>query len=201
MTNLVFRLWLQGAGLPALLLHAERIQGLPYEQRDEYITRSPLYQVEKLQAPILVHVATNDEDVNYVEDQQIVWSAARAQARPGRDEDRTSIPPRGARRSATRSPVVSIRRRSSASTRPSRSTRGTAPGPSSTGTCGSGSRKARRESATLRRRPRAIARYGSWRDGPFPASGGADDGPAVARKRAIRARTSSASAAAGSSAR
>ena len=29
--------------------------------------------MEKLQTPILVHVATNDLDVNYVEDQQMVW--------------------------------------------------------------------------------------------------------------------------------
>ena len=49
-----------------------RIQGLPFEKRDLYIERSPLYHVDKLQIPLLVHVATNDTDVNYVEDQQIV---------------------------------------------------------------------------------------------------------------------------------
>ena len=36
------------------------------------IKRSPLYHVDKLKTPLLVHVATNDEDVNFVEDQQIV---------------------------------------------------------------------------------------------------------------------------------
>ena len=49
-----------------------RVQGLPFEKRDLYIARSPLYQVDKLRIPLLVHVATNDADVNYVEDQQIV---------------------------------------------------------------------------------------------------------------------------------
>jgi dienelactone hydrolase len=32
-----------------------------------------LYHVENLNIPLLVHVATNDQDVNYVEDQQLVW--------------------------------------------------------------------------------------------------------------------------------
>jgi dienelactone hydrolase len=47
--------------------------GAPYEKKALYIERSPLYQVEKLKVPILVHVATNDTDVDYVEDQQLVW--------------------------------------------------------------------------------------------------------------------------------
>ena len=50
----------------------KRIQGLPFEKRDIYIERSPLYHVDKLQVPLLVHVATNDTDVNFVEDQQMV---------------------------------------------------------------------------------------------------------------------------------
>jgi dienelactone hydrolase len=49
-----------------------RIQGLPFEKRSIYIERSPLYHVDKLQVPLLVHVATNDTDVDFVEDQQIV---------------------------------------------------------------------------------------------------------------------------------
>ena len=48
------------------------IKGLPFEKRDLYIERSPLYHVDKLNTPLLVHVATNDLDVNFVEDQQIV---------------------------------------------------------------------------------------------------------------------------------
>ena len=71
-TNLVFRLSYKGPGYQSSFSTQERIQGLPFEKRDEYIKRSPLYHVDKLKTPLLVHVATNDEDVNFVEDQQIV---------------------------------------------------------------------------------------------------------------------------------
>ena len=71
-TNLVFRLSYKGPGYQRSFATQERIQGLPFEKRDEYIKRSPLYHVDKLKTPLLVHVATNDEDVNFVEDQQIV---------------------------------------------------------------------------------------------------------------------------------
>jgi|SRR5688572_19588587 len=72
-TNLVFRLGYKGPGYQRSFATQQALRGLPHEKRDEYIKRSPLYQVEKLNVPILVHVATNDEDVNYVEDQQMVW--------------------------------------------------------------------------------------------------------------------------------
>jgi dipeptidyl aminopeptidase/acylaminoacyl peptidase len=72
-TNLVFRLSYKGPGYQRDYAAQEGIQGLPFEKQDEYIKRSPLYHVEDLQVPILVHVATNDQDVNYVEDQQLVW--------------------------------------------------------------------------------------------------------------------------------
>jgi len=71
-TNLVFRLSYKGPGYQRQFSTQNRIQGLPFEKRDLYIERSPLYHVDKLQVPLLVHVATNDTDVNYVEDQQIV---------------------------------------------------------------------------------------------------------------------------------
>src|SRR5687768_15261454 len=71
-TNLVFRLSYKGPGYQSSFATQERIQGLPFEKRDEYIKRSPLYHVDKLKTPLLVHVATNDEDVNFVENQQIV---------------------------------------------------------------------------------------------------------------------------------
>lgn len=70
-TNLVFRLSYKGPGYQRSF--ATHIGGLPFEKREEYIKRSPLYHVENLKVPILVHVATNDEDVNYVEDEQLVW--------------------------------------------------------------------------------------------------------------------------------
>lgn len=72
-TNLFFRLAFKGPGYMRSFSTQEGIRGMPHENRDEYIRRSPLYSVEKLRVPILVHVATNDEDVNYVEDQQLVW--------------------------------------------------------------------------------------------------------------------------------
>jgi dipeptidyl aminopeptidase/acylaminoacyl peptidase len=71
-TNLVFRLSYKGPGYQESFATQERIQGLPFEKREEYIKRSPLYQVDRLKTPLLVHVATNDEDVNFVENQQIV---------------------------------------------------------------------------------------------------------------------------------
>ena len=72
-TNLVFRLGYKGPNYQRSYTTQSTIGGLPHEKPDEYIKRSPLYHVENLQVPILVHVATNDLDVNYVEDQQIVW--------------------------------------------------------------------------------------------------------------------------------
>ena len=72
-TNLVFRLSYKGPGYQRSYATQSAIGGLPFEKPEEYIKRSPLYHVEDLNIPILVHVATNDEDVNYVEDQQLVW--------------------------------------------------------------------------------------------------------------------------------
>ncbi|MHB1097503.1 MAG: alpha/beta hydrolase family protein [Gemmatimonadaceae bacterium] len=72
-TNLIFRLSLKGPGYQRDYAAEPRIRGLPFEKPDEYIKRSPLYHVENLNIPMLVHVSTNDLDVNYVEDQQLVW--------------------------------------------------------------------------------------------------------------------------------
>lgn len=71
-TNLVFRLSYKGPGYQRQFSTQPRLRGLPFEKREEYITRSPLYSVDKLRVPVLVHVATNDTDVDFVEDQQIV---------------------------------------------------------------------------------------------------------------------------------
>jgi dipeptidyl aminopeptidase/acylaminoacyl peptidase len=72
-SNLFFRLAYKGPQYTRSFSTQAGIRGMPHENREEYIKRSPLYSVEKLQVPILVHVSTNDEDVNYVEDQQLVW--------------------------------------------------------------------------------------------------------------------------------
>jgi dipeptidyl aminopeptidase/acylaminoacyl peptidase len=71
-TNLVFRLSYKGPGYQWDFATQKRIGGLPFEKPATYIERSPLYHVDKLRVPLLVHVATNDTDVNFVEDQQIV---------------------------------------------------------------------------------------------------------------------------------
>jgi len=54
---------------------ANRYGGLPgasAQVNATYKDRSPLYQIDKLQIPLLVHVTKNDQDVNIEEDMQIV---------------------------------------------------------------------------------------------------------------------------------
>ena len=90
-TNLVFRLGYKGPNYQRGFATQQGLQGLPHEKQAEYIKRSPLYHVDKLRVPILVHVATNDEDVNYVEDQQMV-DALRSR-KPDLAETKTYIDP------------------------------------------------------------------------------------------------------------
>ena len=73
-TNLVFRLSYKGPRYAADFIKEKRIGGAPHEKRDIYIERSPVYHVDKIKVPVLVHVATNDEDVNFVEDQFMVYA-------------------------------------------------------------------------------------------------------------------------------
>ncbi|MCJ7627472.1 MAG: prolyl oligopeptidase family serine peptidase, partial [Longimicrobiales bacterium] len=72
-TNLVFRLSWKGPGYQRSFSTQERIQGLPFEQKDLYKERSPYYIVDDLKTPLLVHVATNDEDVDFEEDGMLVY--------------------------------------------------------------------------------------------------------------------------------
>ena len=71
-TNLLMRLSYRGPGYARSFSTQEGIRGLPHEKIDEYVKRSPVFHVEKLKVPILVHVATNDRDVYYIEDVQMV---------------------------------------------------------------------------------------------------------------------------------
>jgi dienelactone hydrolase len=73
-TNLFFRLADHGPGYARSFAAEEGIQGLPFENIPEYIKRSPVFQVENLKVPILVHVATNDCDVYFRENQQMVYT-------------------------------------------------------------------------------------------------------------------------------
>jgi dipeptidyl aminopeptidase/acylaminoacyl peptidase len=49
-----------------------RFGGTPAERRDVYRDRSPLFQVDKLTIPVLVHLADNDEDVTIEEGMQLI---------------------------------------------------------------------------------------------------------------------------------
>ena len=72
-TNLFQRLAWKGVERQHQLIDpANRYGGLPAEKHDVYKERSPLYQIEKLQIPLLVHVTRNDADVNIEEDMQLV---------------------------------------------------------------------------------------------------------------------------------
>jgi dipeptidyl aminopeptidase/acylaminoacyl peptidase len=71
-TNLIFRLSYKGPGYQRSFSTQEALRGLPFERREEYIRRSPYYHVDSLQRPLLVHVATNDTDVDFVEAQPLI---------------------------------------------------------------------------------------------------------------------------------
>jgi len=90
-TNLLYRLSRKGPSYQWDFATQKRIQGLPFEKPQLYMERSPLYHVDKLQVPLLVHVATNDEDVNYDEDQMIV-DALRSR-KPDLTETKTYVNP------------------------------------------------------------------------------------------------------------
>ena len=71
-TNLVFRLSYKGPRYARHFIRQPRIGGPVYARREVYIERSPLYHVDRLETPLLVHVADNDRDVNFVEAQQLI---------------------------------------------------------------------------------------------------------------------------------
>jgi len=83
-TNLVFRLSDHGPSYARDYAAEEGLQGLPFESNcgphhdtpciDLYLQRSPVFHVDNLKVPMLVHVATNDCDVYYREDQQMVFT-------------------------------------------------------------------------------------------------------------------------------
>ena len=71
-TNLIFRLSDHAPSYARSFAPEPGIQGMPFENVPEYIRRSPVFHVDRLQVPLLVHVATNDCDVFYRENQQFV---------------------------------------------------------------------------------------------------------------------------------
>lgn len=92
-TNLVFRLSYKGPGYENNFTQQERIGGEVHERRNIFIERSPLYHVDKIKSPVMVHVATNDRDVNFVECVQMIH-ALRAQI-PHLAETKIYQDPRG----------------------------------------------------------------------------------------------------------
>lgn len=72
-TNLFQRLSWKGPGYQRSFATQERVRGLPFEKREIYVERSPYYQVDKLNTPLLVHIATNDEDVDFEEASMLVY--------------------------------------------------------------------------------------------------------------------------------
>lgn len=74
-TNLFQRLmWKNPERYHQAMDPANRYGGLPDDPKAQpmYVDRSPLYGVDKIQIPVLVHVTRNDQDVNIQEDMQMV---------------------------------------------------------------------------------------------------------------------------------
>jgi len=71
-TNLIFRLGYKGPGYQRSFSTQADVRGLPFEKRELYVKRSPYYGVDSLRTPLLVHVATNDTDVNFEEARPLI---------------------------------------------------------------------------------------------------------------------------------
>ncbi len=72
-TNLFHRLARKGVDRQRRAIDPQnRFGGSPSEKPEVYKARSPLFQVDRLQIPLLVHVADNDTDVDIDEAMQLV---------------------------------------------------------------------------------------------------------------------------------
>lgn len=71
-SNLIFRLSYKGPGYQHNFSTGYRLEGIPFERREEYVDRSPVYQVDHIEVPVLVHLADNDQDVNFEEAEMLV---------------------------------------------------------------------------------------------------------------------------------
>ncbi|MGE4053460.1 MAG: alpha/beta hydrolase family protein [Vicinamibacterales bacterium] len=70
--NLFHRLTIKGDQHRLAIDPLNRFGGSPAERPEVYRDRSPLYHVDRLQIPLLVHVARNDEDVTIEESMPLV---------------------------------------------------------------------------------------------------------------------------------
>jgi dipeptidyl aminopeptidase/acylaminoacyl peptidase len=92
-TNLFQRIAWKGQGQLKAMDPQNRFGGPPWERHQVYEDRSPLFQVDKLRIPLLVHIAENDEDVNIEESMPLV-DALRAR-KPGLAETKVYVNPPG----------------------------------------------------------------------------------------------------------
>lgn len=90
-TNLIFRLSYKGPRYAERFASQPRIGGSVHEKRDIYVERSPVFHIHKLQTPLIVHVADNDQDVNFEEAQQLIH--ALEFAKPELAETRVYVDP------------------------------------------------------------------------------------------------------------
>lgn len=71
-TNLFHRMARKGAAHLQVIDPHRRFGGLPHQRPEAYTHRSPLFHLDKLSVPVLVHLADNDDDVNIEEGMQLV---------------------------------------------------------------------------------------------------------------------------------
>jgi dienelactone hydrolase len=105
-TNLFQRLAMRGVDAYRRAIDpANKIGGTPAEKKDIYKERSPIYGIDKLQAPLLVHVTRNDTDVTIEESMQLI-DALRAR-RPSTSETKIYDAPAGGHMFDRQSPATS----------------------------------------------------------------------------------------------
>jgi dipeptidyl aminopeptidase/acylaminoacyl peptidase len=93
-TNLFHRLAAKGVDSQLRVIDPHgRFGGLPSQRPDVYRDRSPLFQLDRLQDPLLVHMADNDEDVTIEEGAQLI--DALTARKPSLAETRIYHSPRG----------------------------------------------------------------------------------------------------------
>ena len=73
-SDLVARMGYKGEGYRALYSAPYHIGKTAEENVNEYKRRSPAWNAEKLQTPLLIHTNTNDEDVNVLEVENLIKS-------------------------------------------------------------------------------------------------------------------------------
>ncbi|HWV56079.1 MAG TPA: alpha/beta fold hydrolase [Longimicrobiales bacterium] len=71
-SNLLLRLAYKGPAYQAYFSTQDHIRGLPFEVPATYMERSPVYHLDRINVPVLVHVATNDEDVAFLESDLLI---------------------------------------------------------------------------------------------------------------------------------